>query len=248
MNKKDYEKANLILLEVLKYKFLSRSELTKNLNLNKGTVSLIIKELVNKNIIKEIELGDSTGGRKPIMLKISEGFGYSIIVCFNEREIILNFVDFNQRIIFEKIQIITHFKIKEYIDQIISTIDINVENLKIKNSNLIGIVISVCGEIDAKNKFWSVPNFGWKEINILESFKKYSCFILIDTFSRFLLISKKTDFTKYTDMILLNISSNVTGAVISNNLILKGFLNIAGSLGHISIDKNGRSCKCGRNG
>ncbi|MGL5356425.1 MAG: ROK family protein [Cetobacterium sp.] len=43
-------------------------------------------------------------------------------------------------------------------------------------------------------------------------------------------------------------SSNVTGAVISNNLILKGFLNIAGSLGHISIDKNGRSCKCGRNG
>ncbi len=50
---------------------VSRSFLSKLSDLNKSTVSSIIRELLEEKLIYETRNGESTGGRKPIMLKLN---------------------------------------------------------------------------------------------------------------------------------------------------------------------------------
>src|SRR5690625_738277 len=54
---------------------ISRAEIAKQTKLTPPTVSSNVKELIEQGIVKESELGESQGGRKPTMLLIdSEAF------------------------------------------------------------------------------------------------------------------------------------------------------------------------------
>ena len=49
---------------------ISRSEIAELSDLTPATISNITSELIDKKLIVEAECGDSSGGRKPIMLRI----------------------------------------------------------------------------------------------------------------------------------------------------------------------------------
>ena len=50
---------------------LSQAEIAKRTGLSAGTVASIVKELRSRNLVEEIGPGESTGGRKPTMLRAS---------------------------------------------------------------------------------------------------------------------------------------------------------------------------------
>lgn len=50
---------------------ISRAEIAKMTKLTPPTVTNIVGELLESKLVIEAELGESTGGRKPIMLKIN---------------------------------------------------------------------------------------------------------------------------------------------------------------------------------
>ncbi|NIR52357.1 MarR family transcriptional regulator, partial [candidate division KSB1 bacterium] len=50
---------------------VSRIELSKLSNLNKSTVSSIVADLLDEKLISETMIGESTGGRKPILLNLN---------------------------------------------------------------------------------------------------------------------------------------------------------------------------------
>ncbi|MCO8292150.1 sugar kinase, partial [Tetragenococcus halophilus] len=64
----------LILKNIIDYQEISRAKLTKITNLTKSSVSDITKTLLDKDIIYESKVGNSTnsGGRRPIYLKFNE--------------------------------------------------------------------------------------------------------------------------------------------------------------------------------
>lgn len=61
-----------ILKKVWENETISRAELAKQLHLSPATVSSNVAELVRMNYIRLGKEGDSSGGRKPIMLEINE--------------------------------------------------------------------------------------------------------------------------------------------------------------------------------
>ena len=52
---------------------ISRADIARETDLQRSTVSATIEDLQNENLIEEIGTGDSTGGRKPTLLKIKTG-------------------------------------------------------------------------------------------------------------------------------------------------------------------------------
>lgn len=69
-----------VLQEAFNFGPISRSQISKNLKLNKVTVSDIVAELVTSGYLLESGQGDSTknGGRKPTILEFNANYGYVV--------------------------------------------------------------------------------------------------------------------------------------------------------------------------
>ncbi len=59
---------------------ISRADVGKIVRLTPPTISAIVKDLIERDIVKEIGKGDSSGGKKPILLKINSKAAYIIAV------------------------------------------------------------------------------------------------------------------------------------------------------------------------
>ncbi|MDF2725073.1 MAG: hypothetical protein K0Q59_4748 [Paenibacillus sp.] len=57
----------IVLDRIVKNSPLSRAKLAEMTGLNKGTVSTLVNELIGEQLVFEIGLGSSSGGRKPVI-------------------------------------------------------------------------------------------------------------------------------------------------------------------------------------
>ena len=62
----------LILRELYHFGELSRADIARNTKLTRPTVSSIVGELIEDDLVAETRIGQSTGGKRPTMLTISE--------------------------------------------------------------------------------------------------------------------------------------------------------------------------------
>jgi DNA-binding Lrp family transcriptional regulator len=59
---------------------ISRADVGKIVGLTPPTISAIVKDLIERDIVQEIGKGASSGGKKPILLKINSKIAYMIAV------------------------------------------------------------------------------------------------------------------------------------------------------------------------
>src|SRR5215212_5124998 len=64
---------------------ISRAEIARETALQRSTVSAIVDDLHDAGLIEEIGTGDSTGGRKPTLLKIRTGVPMAIGIDITPR-------------------------------------------------------------------------------------------------------------------------------------------------------------------
>ncbi|MCD6123393.1 MAG: ROK family transcriptional regulator [Spirochaetales bacterium] len=69
--------ASKVIRDIWIHKRISRIQISKNLNLDKSTVSSIITDLIAIGLVKEVEEGKSgpQGGRKPVILTLNKKYG-----------------------------------------------------------------------------------------------------------------------------------------------------------------------------
>ena len=79
---RDIRSANrlTIIKHILNKKHISRARISEETGLNKATVSTIVKEWMSLKLVEETTTGDSSGGRKPIILTLAARAGYCIAV------------------------------------------------------------------------------------------------------------------------------------------------------------------------
>lgn len=125
----------------------------------------------------------------------------------------------------------------------------------IKNSSSplpVGVGVGVAGQIDSlKGTVRFSPNLGWDDEPFQEDLHQALGLPVVVT----------NDVRAATwgewlhgagqgcaDLICLFVGTGIGGGVVSGGQILSGCSNSAGELGHITIDLNGPSCRCGNRG
>src|SRR5690606_6296582 len=86
---------------IRKHSPVSRAQISELTGLNKATVSSLVNELLENNLVIEIGPGESSGGRKPVLLLFNERAGYAIGVDLGVNYIRSVLVDLNGNIIEE---------------------------------------------------------------------------------------------------------------------------------------------------
>src|SRR5699024_263708 len=119
------EKNKKLVLETIHKKApISRADIAQTTGLTKGTVSSLVSELINEQFVYESGHGESSGGRRPIMLIYNKKAGYSIGINLDVNYILGVLTDLYGNIISEySIKLADESSYQEIIDNLFEVID-----------------------------------------------------------------------------------------------------------------------------
>ena len=228
----------------------TRIELSKKIKLTKMTVTNIISEFIERDIIVECEEAmTEVCGSNPIILKVSDRAPKIIgLLIFRDRiESIL--CDLKMKIINSKSIYFKELTEEELIKNSYEVIDYLLQEEK----NILGIGVAVIGPLDIRNGIILNPPrfYGISNVNVIEFLKKkYEFPIFLDHDNNSAALAEKLFGvgSDKQDFIFLGISNGIGSAIVSEGEVYHNSKGLAAEIGHLSIDRNGQLCFCGNYG
>ncbi|KRQ88060.1 N-acetylglucosamine repressor [Caloramator mitchellensis] len=243
----------LILDAIRLYSPISRAEIAKMLNLTPATVTNITAELLKRNIIIESDLGQSTGGRKPVMLKINANSYYLIATHIGSTRVRVAIMNMESEILdsrTEKLYENIEYEVAQ--DILFRLIREIINDNKIEKNKILGIGASAHGIVNfEKGIIVFAPNFGWKNIplkDILEDEFEIQTFVDRDVRSMALAESWYGEGREVESFICIKVGYGIGAAIINNKQQVRGVTDGLGEFGHTKIEIDGRKCICGNKG
>ncbi|CUX93592.1 xylose repressor [Bacillus velezensis] len=241
----------LLLNEILKNAPISRAKLSEMTGLNKSTVSSQVNTLMKENLVFEIGQGQSSGGRRPVMLVFNRKAGYSVGIDVGVDYINGILTDLEGTIVLDQHHHLECSSPEITKDILIEMILHFIANMPQSPYGLIGIGICVPGLIDKNQKIVFAPNSNWRDID-LKSFiqKKFNVPVFIENEANAGAYGEKVfgAAKNHDNMIYASIGTGIGIGVIINNDLYRGVSGFSGEMGHMTIDFNGPKCSCGNRG
>ena len=241
----------LLLNEILKNSPISRAKLSEMTGLNKSTVSSQVNTLMKENLVFEIGQGQSSGGRRPVMLVFNKKAGYSVGIDVGVDYINGILTDLEGTIVLDQYHHLECNSPEITKDILIDMIHHFIANMPQSPYGLIGIGICVPGLIDKNQKIVFASNSNWRDID-LKSFiqKKFNMPVFIENEANAGAYGEKVfgAAKNHDNMIYASIGTGIGIGVIINNDLYRGVGGFSGEMGHMTIDFNGPKCSCGNRG
>jgi N-acetylglucosamine repressor len=242
---------SLILNTIREKEPISRADVAKVTKLTPPTVSNLVRELLETEMIIESNLGTSKGGRKPTMLVINARNFFIIGLDVGPKHIKAVLSDLNANILQRhKVKIpfpTTNEKLLQQLKEVI----IQIKN-GLDKSKLIGIGVAMHGMVDVKNGIsLFAPNLQLRDIPIKEYLEsEFNILVKVENDARAMAIGeywfgigKEIDY-----MAAVNVGSGIGAGIVIDGKLLYGENDISGEIGHMTIDIDGLKCSCGNYG
>lgn len=248
------ENEKLILRLIMKEKY-SRADIARITKLTRAAVTIIVDNLKSKSIIKE-EISDYSGvGRKPKILKINKNRYYTIGIDITRKSYNVGIVNLAGEIISSEENNLIDIKPEQVLNEIINIIKRLVKNSNIDENDILGIGVTAPGPIDHYNNIiLTPPDFElWHntDVNIIKNVFKRDIPLCLENIANATSLYEKyfgncTDNPDYISL-LVNYEGIGSGIII-NNKLYRGPNGHGCEIGHISINIDGKKCKCGNTG
>ncbi|TCP27821.1 xylose repressor XylR [Scopulibacillus darangshiensis] len=230
---------------------VSRAQISKDTGLNKATVSTMASELINDSFIYEIGEGQSSGGRKPVMLYFNNHAGYSIGIDLGVNYILGVLSDLRGNIIEEETRSLNDSKLDNVIGHLTAVIESLVKKAPVSPYGVIGIGIGVPGNVDKDDKILFAPNLNWKQVDLKQIIEnRFHIPTKIDNEANAGAHGERLYGAgkNIANLIYVSIGIGIGTGIIINNNLYTGSSGISGELGHVTIEASGRKCPCGNRG
>ncbi|AME05151.1 ROK family protein [Bacillus siamensis] len=241
----------LLLKEILKNSPISRAKLSEMTGLNKSTVSSQVNTLMKEHLVFEIGQGQSSGGRRPVMLVFNKKAGYSVGIDVGVDYINGILTDLEGTIVLDQHHHLECNSPEITKDILIEMIHHFIANMPQSPYGLIGIGICVPGLIDKNQKIVFTPNSNWRDIDLKSFIKeKFNVPVFIENEANAGAYGEKVfgAAKNHDNMIYASIGTGIGIGVIINNDLYRGVGGFSGEMGHMTIDFNGPKCSCGNRG
>lgn len=240
----------LKILELIKEENgISRIEISRRFGITPASVGKIIGEFLDSGTIIEEREGESTGGRKPLILNINKKkIGEILGIYFAPTFVQISVGDIDGEIFSSK-----KYALSELKEGIIPSVETLVENKlkKNKNINIISIVMNGLVDCEKGISIFS-PHYNTKNIPIVEIFeKKFQKKVFIENDVRAMALAEKVYGVckENHNFVVLNVEDGVGGSIFLNNMLYHGYGSMSGELGHMVVKRNSlEKCSCGKRG
>jgi predicted NBD/HSP70 family sugar kinase/biotin operon repressor len=227
---------------------ISRAEIARETALQRSTISAIVEDLQKAGLIEEIGTGESTGGRKPTLLKLKTQTPVAIGVDVEPQETNVAVADLAGNIL-EKITFPTTVDMQEMSEKIIKTVSDFAD--KYKNSEL-EVGISVPGIADQTlGKVLYIPYFNWRDWNIATQITEETGLpATIENDANAIALAElwfgEEKIRKTSSFITILVAEGIGTGVIFDGQIYRGDKGAAGEFGHMIVGADAPvQCSCG---
>ncbi len=226
---------------------VSRASIAQATGLSPTTVSSLVDELISENMIEETGMGKLSGsGRKPIMLAVKAHGGCVAAVEIRDGGFELEMFDLEGESVFYR-----SYELSDFGDLgniVACEIDENCKSF----GRLLGICVGVPGVIDKKTKrvrstlipidkdndFFDILRSRFPDIKVKLGNESSFCAY----------IEKSEAKKEIHSLVYIDINVGIGAGIILEDRIFTGAFGNAGEFGHVSVDINGKRCKCGNCG
>jgi predicted NBD/HSP70 family sugar kinase len=229
---------------------ISAPELSKWLRISLPTCIALMNDLIASGYVKNIGIGESSGGRKPNLYGLPED-GFYVISCdFSRYYASMTICDCYNKFVTPIIKIDTHIDDPELVEKLFRAAQKLLEENGIPNEKIYGVGVDMPGLIDSKAGI----NFTIKDKkyqNISRDLKKrFNKLIYIDNDAR---MHAYGEFhfgaaKEYRDAIIIHWSWGLGLGIFVNGQLYSGNNGFAGEFSHIPMIENGDLCICGKRG
>lgn len=228
---------------------ISRAEIARETSLQRSTVSAIVDGLALEGMIEEIGTGDSTGGRKPTLLKLRSGTPAVIGVDVTPRETTIAIADLTGSIMQSEVfptspdigfmneQILA--KVTQFADE---NADANLE-----------VGISIPGIADqSTGRMIYIPYFQWADWDIGQRITAATGLpVIVDNDANAVALAElwfgPEEIRRTRNFIMVMIAEGIGTGIIVDGQVYRGEGGAAGEFGHMFVGENAPvSCSCGR--
>jgi len=233
---------------------ISRAELARQMYLTRSAISSIIDNLKEMGLVDEIEIGPTTGGRRPILLAINPRYGYVVGIDMGATHLGLVVTDYSAHVLEE----IEHpFSVTDGPKNCLNQIDRYViellKRLKLEISNISAIGMDVPGPVVAEAGMVSSPPImpGWDGYPIqthLEELWHVPVSLGNDAELGALGEWAYGAGRGENNLAYIKVGTGVGAGLLLDGRIYRGATGTAGEIGHVTIQENGPLCTCGNYG
>jgi predicted NBD/HSP70 family sugar kinase len=227
---------------------ISRATIAKETALQRSTVSAIVDCLQNEGLVEEVGEGESTGGRRPTLLRLRTAGAMAIGVSVTPSHITIATCDLAGRILQQR-----EFPIDPDYDRSFQQINNCINELKAHDGAAIESVgVSLPGLIDpSTGTAIYVPYFHWRDLPVAKIISSATSLpVTIDNDANAMALAElwfgRPEATDARDFILILVAEGVGTGIIIDGQVYRGQRGAAGEFGHMIVGTQAPvACSCG---
>lgn len=243
---------NLSLLSKLirKNPGVSRADLTAKTNLSPTTVSSLVAELIENGLVREIGVGESAAGRKPILLELIPNGRIGLGISVNHDGILVAPVNLVGQPLVTYTSKVDLADGNAILSQIIEGIEDCLKYLEQHElkENLAGAGIGLLGLVEGVKTRYLLGD-EWYELDLSPLIERYSNqfdFVIENDVNAMALGETWFGFGEEDRHVLyVYLGYGLGAGLIIDGMLYRGAYGNAGELGHMSITPSGPKCSCG---
>jgi predicted NBD/HSP70 family sugar kinase len=227
---------------------ISRAEIARETDLQRSTISAIVEALTAEGLVEEVGEGESTGGRRPTMLRLRTKEAIAIGVAITPTCTTVATSDLAGRIVVQR-DFLTSPDPDETLGQVMTLI----RELSARNKGSIEAVgVSLPGLVDpSTGNAVYVPFFKWRDIPIAKIISSaVGLPVVIDNDANAVALAElwfgRPEVSDARDFILVLVAEGVGTGIIFDGQVYRGQRGAAGEFGHMVIGTEAPvPCSCG---
>jgi predicted NBD/HSP70 family sugar kinase len=227
---------------------ISRADIARETDLQRSTVSTIIDTLQADGLIEEIGAGESTGGRRPTLLRIRTSGVMAIGVDITPSQTIVAVSNLAGRVL-EQEAFPTDPQFPETITRVVAC----VKEMACKYKGSIeGVGVSLPGLVDTdRSRMIYVPYFKWRSLKIAEIISSATGLdVTVDNDANAAALAElwfgRPEVSQVRDFVMVLVAEGIGTGIVFDGQIYKGQYSAAGEFGHMIIGQEGPvACSCG---
>lgn len=241
----------LVLELILRTGPLSRSQIARETRLTKTAITDIANELLAIGLIKEVGAGDSTGGRRPIMLDVNSDAFRIIVADLSGPTIRLGVSSLRAnitKVITRRLSPAAEFTVNDLLILLKEAIASESDDRR----PILGIGLAVPGLLDYETgTVINAVQLGWNNIPLKERTAAYFGLpVFVEREINAALLGEQWfgDARLLDNIIYVTLGTGIGVSVMVKGALYHGHNRLAGEFGHTVIQSDGPLCKCGNRG
>jgi len=244
---------NLVLNLIKSRGPVSRTEIARLSGLSPATISGISADFITAGLVHEMGEGESTGGRRPVLLRLNQQAGFVVGVKLMEHAVTSALTDLDANVLHHRVTPLEHARdFSAVLEAIVRAIEMTIEESEVDWARVLGIGIGMAGVIRGEAGLCHYsPFFGWRDVKVAEPIEAHFALpVYIDNDVNTLTIAEQWFGYGHgvDDFVVVTVGRGIGAGIVVNGQFYRGALGGAGEFGHITLAREGPLCDCGKRG